>query len=303
MRFDGRRSAYLAFGLNAVFAGGSAIGIRYSNRELDPLWGAALRFLLAAVLLVAVMAALRLALPRGRALLGAVLFGTLHFGAAMALAYYGLVRVSAGAGQTLMSLVPLATLLLAVVERQERMRLAAVVGAILALAGVASLSQASVRDGVPLVSLLALVGSACCLAQAALLVNRFPQLHPVTLNAVGMVAGSVLLLGGSLLAGESFAIPQRSETWLALGYMSIFSSALAFVLYIFLLGRWPASRVAYTFVVSPVVTVVLSALIMDEALHTGLILGGALILGGVYVGALRPARLAAAVPLEAGRGT
>jgi len=60
------------------------------------------------------MAVLRLPLPRGRALTGALLYGTLNFGAAFALAYYALVRLHAGLGQTLLALVPLATLLLAV---------------------------------------------------------------------------------------------------------------------------------------------------------------------------------------------
>ena len=58
-----------------VLAGGNGIGIRFSNRELDPLWGAGARFALARVLLVIVMVALRLAVPRGRALAGAVAFG------------------------------------------------------------------------------------------------------------------------------------------------------------------------------------------------------------------------------------
>jgi hypothetical protein len=43
---------------------------RFSNRELAPLWGASLRFALAAALLLAVMVLLGLAFPRGRALVG-----------------------------------------------------------------------------------------------------------------------------------------------------------------------------------------------------------------------------------------
>jgi drug/metabolite transporter (DMT)-like permease len=82
-----------------------------------------------------VMAVLRLPFPRGRGLTGALLYGALNFGAAFALAYYALVRLHAGLGQTLLALVPLATLLLAVAQRQERLRLAAVIGTLLALAG------------------------------------------------------------------------------------------------------------------------------------------------------------------------
>jgi drug/metabolite transporter (DMT)-like permease len=118
MDAGGERVALAAFIVGSLLAGGNAVGVRFSNRELDPLWGAGLRFALAAGILLAVMAALRLALPRGRALTGALLYGALNFGAAFALAYYGLVRVHAGLGQTLLALVPLVTLLLAVLQGQ-----------------------------------------------------------------------------------------------------------------------------------------------------------------------------------------
>ena len=278
-----------AFAVNALLAGGNAVGIRFSNRELDPLWGAGVRFGLAALLLVALLAMLRLELPRGRALLGAVLFGSLNFGAAFGLAYYALVELHAGFGQILLALVPLATLLLAVLQGQERLRLAAVVGTLLALAGIALMSRAPLRESVPLLSLLAALGSALCFAQAAVLVRRLPPVHPVTMNAIGMASGTALLLAGSLLAGETAALPADDGTWIALGYLVAVGSVVVFLLYLFVLGRWTASRAAYVFVLIPFVTVVLSAWLDDEPVGSELVLGGLLVLAGVYVGALRPA--------------
>jgi drug/metabolite transporter (DMT)-like permease len=284
---DPERVALVSFVTGSLLAGGNAVGIRFSNRELAPLWGAGLRFSLAAALLVGVMAVLRLAPPRGRALTGALLFGALNIGAAFALAYYALVRLHAGFGQIVLALVPLATLVLAILWRQERLRVGAVVGTLLALAGVALMSRAPLREDVPLLSVLAAVGSAVCVAQAAVLVRRFPPVHPVTMNAVGMATGAVLLVVGSLVAGEAIAAPQRASTWAALAYLVVVGSVLVFVLYIVVLGRWSASRTAYTFVVIPFVTVVLSAWLDDEPVRTGLVLGGFLVLAGVYVGALR----------------
>jgi len=291
---DRERVALACFAAVAVLAGGNAVGIRFSNRELDPLWGAGLRFSLAAAVLATVAAVLRQPLPRGRALTGALLYGALNFGAAFALSYYALVRVHAGLGQTLLALVPLATLLLAVAQRQERLRATAVVGTLLALAGIAVISQASLRASVPPLSLLAAVGSALCFAQAAVLVRRFPRVHPVTMNAVGMTAGAALLVGGSLLAGEAIALPTRAATWAAVGYLVMVGSVLVFVLYVVVLRYWTASRAAYVFVLIPLVTVALSVWLDDERLGAGLLLGGLLVLGGVYVGALRPTRLPSA---------
>lgn len=70
----------------------------------------------------------------------------------------------AGLGQVLLALVPLATLLLAVLWRQERVRTAAIVGTLLALVGVAFMSRDPLRQEVPLASVLAVVGGAVCFA-------------------------------------------------------------------------------------------------------------------------------------------
>ena len=75
----GERVALTAFVTYAVLAGGNAVGVRFSNRELAPLWGAGLRFALAAALLGAVMVVFRLAFPWDRALVGSLLYGLFNF--------------------------------------------------------------------------------------------------------------------------------------------------------------------------------------------------------------------------------
>jgi drug/metabolite transporter (DMT)-like permease len=154
---------------------------------------------------------------------------------------------------------------------------------------VAVISQGPLGASVPLGSLLAAVASAVCIAQAAVLVRRFPAVHPVTMNAVGMATGAALLVVGSLLTGEPRPLPQRATTWAAVGYLVVVGSVVVFVLYLVVLSYWAASRAAYGFVLIPFVTVLLSAWLDNEPLGAGLLLGGLLVLAGVYVGALRPA--------------
>lgn len=72
---------------------------------------------------------------------------------------------------------------------------------------------------------------------------------------------------------------------------------MVFLLYVFVLQHWTASRAAYVMVLIPFVTVVLSAWLDDEPVGAGLVLGGLLILTGVYVGALRTVRVP--TPVEA----
>jgi drug/metabolite transporter (DMT)-like permease len=281
--------ALAAFVTESVLAGGNAVGVRFSNRELDPLWGAGLRFLLAALVLGSAMAVLRLPFPRGRALVGAAVFGAVMFGACFGFTYYALVRIHAGLGQTLFALVPLVTLLLAVVQRQERLRVAALAGTLLCLVGITLISGLSGRESVPLLSLLAVLAAVFCFAQATVLVRHFPPVHPVTLNAAGMATGAVILVVLSLLFGEAIVVPEEPETWLALAYLIAIGSGIVFVLYVVVIRLWSASRAAYGFVVTPIVTVLLSAWLDDEPITIGLVFGGALVLVGVYIGALRPA--------------
>jgi drug/metabolite transporter (DMT)-like permease len=263
------------------------IAIRFSNRELAPFWGAGLRLMLMAALLGLVMHAMRLELPRGRALRGALRYGALGYGCAVGLTYYGLVHVHAGLGQLMFALVPLATLLLAAAQGQERVRAQALGGAVGALAGVAVLAQAHLDDALPPLSLLALLGSVLCVAQAAVLVRRFPPVHVVTMNALGTLAAAVLVLvPAALVAGDPVVLPRQGSTWAALAF-GVAGGSLLFLLYVFVLKRWAASRAAYLFVLAPFLTFVLSARLDDEPLGPTLVVGGGFIVAGVYLGALR----------------
>ena len=289
MSRDRDRRAFAAFIVGSVLAGGNAVGVRVRNRELDPLWGAGFRFLLASCLLGAVVALLRLPLPRGRALLGACVYGALIFGGAFSFTYFALDRIHAGLGQTILALVPLATLLLAALQGQERVRLAAVAGTLLSLAGIGVISGTSGRESLPALSLLAVLAAVLCFAEATVLVRRFPPVHPVSVNAVGMAVGAAILMLLALVFGESLVLPEQGATWLALAYMVVLGSGPVFVLYLVVVRLWSASRAAYSFVLIPLVTVVLSAWIDDEPVGPALVVGGAMVLAGVYVGALRHA--------------
>jgi drug/metabolite transporter (DMT)-like permease len=172
--------------------------------------------------------------------------------------YFALTQIQAGLGQTLLALVPLATLLLAVAQRQERLSAAAVLGTLLGLAGIALISLDPGREPVPPIALLAVLLSVLCFAQALVLVRRLPPMQPVTLNAVGMVAGALALLAAALLLGEPMVLPQRAETWVALLYVVAIGSVVVFLLHVFVAQHWGASRAAYVMVVIPLVTITLS---------------------------------------------
>lgn len=283
----GDRVAGTAFVGMVVLASGNAVAIRFSNRELDWLWGAALRFVLASVVLVAAMLVLRRRWPRGRELQAALAFGGLGLAATFALAYWALLTIQAGLGQTLLALAPLITLLLAVALRQEHLTRAALAGSVVSAIGVAVVAWRPEGDPVPPGPLLAGLGATTCMAVATILVRRSPTVDPIAVNAVAALTAAGLLLVGALLAGQSPVLPQQPDTWIAVLYLALVGSVGVFTLQLLVLKHWPASRATYVFVLIPLLTIALSAWLDDETVGLGLLTGGTLIVAGVYLGVLR----------------
>jgi len=279
------KRALVAFLAIVLLAGGNGVAVRYSNQELPPMWGATLRFAVSTAILLVLLLALRIALPRGRALVGALLYGLIGFGATFALAYWALVDVGAGLAQIILALVPLLTFGFAVVQGLERFRWRGLLGATVALAGVAIVFRDQVAADVPLVALLAVVGAAACMAESNVVVKAFPRAHPIATNAVAMGGASVALLAVTLVAGEPMALPSRPETWIAVGYVSLLGSVAVFTLFVFVIGRWSASVTSYVMLLIPLVTVVLGAQLDNEVVTPAYFIGGPLVLAGVYLGA------------------
>lgn len=275
------------FAAVVVLASGNAVAVRVSNYELDWLWGAALRFLLAAVLIVAVMTLRRQPWPRRAQLRGAVAFGALSLAGTFALTYWALQSIQAGLSQTLLALVPLVTLLIAAAIGQERLTTRGLAGAVLAVAGVAVVAWQPASGPVPGGAVLAMLGAVVCMAAGTILVRRAPSMDPIAMNAAGILVAAGLLGAAALATGRQPTLPTQTETWAAVLYLSAVGSVVVFSLQLFVLRRWSASRANYGFVLIPPLTIVLSAWIDDETVGPGLLVGGTLIAAGVYLGALR----------------
>lgn len=283
------RATLTAFVLVVITAGGNAVAVRYiscEGCELDPFWAAATRFLVASALLAAIARVLHAGMPRGRALLGAVLYGALQFGGGFAFFYWGLVRTPAGLAQVLIASVPLFTFGFALVQRQERFRWGGLAGAILAIGGLVTVFSSGDAAGVPVTSMAAVLVCAVCWAEALVVVKGFPRVHPAALNAVGMAVGVAVLLPLTLLTRESLVVPEAARTWAAQIYL-IVGSVGVFWLLVFVVHRWTASAASYSLVLIPLVTVVLSAWLQDEQITWAFLAGSILVLIGVYFGALR----------------
>jgi hypothetical protein len=219
----GERVALTAFVTYTVPAGG-AVGIRFSNRELaivgvpvcDWRWPLACSWL---------SWSCSAAFLRGRTA-GLAVYGLFTVGAAFGLIYYALVRACrtrpnpVGVCATGHSLAR-GALAAGAPHRRGGHRNPALAGVAVILASVAA-------ERAPAVG--AYRGWRCDLPQQAqVLVRRFPRVHPVTMNAVGMTAGAAAPLAASLVADEPIVLPHRPDM-AAMTYLVVIGSVVVFLL-------------------------------------------------------------------------
>ena len=183
--------ALLLFAACVLLGSGNFLAVRFSNLELPPLWGAGLRFALAAAAFTVIALVARRPRPRGELLRRTLVFGLLNFGVFYALMYWALVHVTAGVATIVLASVPLLTLLLATAQRLERLRARALIGAFAAVLGIGWMAYAPGELVLPPLPLLALVAAGLSIGQSIILGKHISANHPAITNAVAMATGSV----------------------------------------------------------------------------------------------------------------
>jgi drug/metabolite transporter (DMT)-like permease len=283
------RLVVLSFIGAVLLGGGNFVAVRFSNRELDPLWGAGARFAIAASVFACVLLVRRIRLPRRGQLPMLGLYGFLAFGVSYGFLYVGMQEVPAGVAAVVMAAGPLLTLLLARAQRLESLHLGALMGAVVALLGSALMFLQPQETAFGWWRLGAVCLAACSVAQSVVIAKRCGPQHPVVMNAVGMGTGAVVLLVASALRGEDWALPRGSSTILAFGYL-VAASVTLFVLVLVVIQRWTASSSSYIFVLMPPVALVLGSTLGGEPVTGATVLGGLVVLTGVYIGVLKGPR-------------
>lgn len=275
------------FFLTALLGGGTSVAVRFSNVELAPFWGATIRFAASGLIFWLILLLRRIPIPNARASLVLLLTGFFAVGVSFALLYFAFVEIPASLGSVIISLGPLMTFFLAILHKLEKFRWQSLLGGLIAVTGIAIAVRAQAGTAVPVLSVLALISGSAIAAEGNIILKLYsPKSDPIATNALTLTSGLVLLVILSFVFSEPRNIPSLPATWLAIVYSVIFGTVMVFYMFVWLLGQWSASATHYVVMLFPIVATIAGSLLAGERVTLTFILGGALVLMGVYVGAL-----------------
>jgi len=253
----------------------------------DPIGVLAVRFALAAAVLLVLARARREALPRGRTLATMLALGGVGY-VGMSLCYFfALERISAGLAVLLLYFYPALVVVLSALLLRDRPRPLALGCVGLATAGTV-LAIGPVKSGQTTGVLLGL-GSALLYATYIVFSSRVRGVRPFATSATVLLAGAVVLSG--LAVAQRPQLPTHVDAWLALAAVALVGGVLAVTTFFAALALLGPSDTAVVSTVEPVVASGLAALLLGERLTPLQLSGGAVVLLAVLTLArLRPRR-------------
>jgi drug/metabolite transporter (DMT)-like permease len=196
--------------------------------------------------------------------------------------------VPSGLAALLVATVPLWLLGIDAVLNHNRLGLAPLAGLALGLAGVGLLSGLGGRSGgISAVGVIVILAAAAAWALGTIMARRvtIPS-SPALASGMQLLCGGTVLLAIGAAAGEfgDLRLAQISgRSWLALGYLIVAGSIVAYSAYGIAIRTLPTATVATYAYVNPVIAVLLGTLILNEKLSPVILAGGALIVGAVVL--------------------
>jgi drug/metabolite transporter (DMT)-like permease len=295
VRTEASRANWLLFVALGFFWGSSYLFIKIGvDAGLAPFTLVTLRLLVGATILAIVVAANRERLPRNaKTYFHLAVLGLISVSLPFSLITFAEQRVDSALAAVLTAPVPLFVIPIAAVLLHERITVAKVFGVIVGLIGVAVLmgfdpAQIGRTDLTPQ---LILLGAALSYAAGGVYARRFVHgLRPM-IPALFQVTFGLIMVGIAAFAFESplTRIGGLSlEAFLAVGWLGLFGSALAYLVFFRLLNAWGPTRVSLVAYTLPVWGIALGWAVLGEQIQPGLIVGTALVIAGIAIVNVKP---------------
>jgi drug/metabolite transporter (DMT)-like permease len=281
----------LAFAIIYFVWGSTFLAIRVGVREVPPFLLAAMRFLAAGLVLYGWMIARGERSPSSRQWMSALLLALLIFVFDYGLLFWAEQRVPSGIAAVMMATIPVFMALSEIIFLgTQRLTVRLAVALLIGIGGVAVLMSRSLYlGGAPIdrAGALALIIASISWSLASALTRKLP-LPPskVMSSGIQMLAGGVLLALTAAALGEvrdfrPWTVSRAA--WLALLYLIVAGSIIAFTAYVWLIHHESPTKVGTYAYVNPVVAVLLGYFLAGEMLGLRTILGTLFVLASVVV--------------------
>src|SRR5216117_507450 len=263
--------------------------IKVGLRDLPPISYAAIRFVIAVIVLLAVSAGRVRLLPQRVSDYVLLAFtGVVMFAVNYGLLFWGELYVSSGLAAVLQATIPIFGMVFAhLMLPDEPLRLQKLVGALLALGGVTIICERLLGfNGVMAFwgGLGIVFGAAGAAFSNVLLKARVIQLAPAMIAAWQMIFGTApLLLIGFMVEGNPLKFQWSVVSIFCLLYLAVIGSALTFLLLYWLLPRMTVARLQAIALITPPGAVALGWAVGGETFSLWSLLGACLVLAGVWM--------------------
>ena len=263
------------------------IFIKIGLADLPPIAFAAARFLLAVVILFFVIRIQKIPLPKTAKEWSLIaLTGVLHFSINYSLVFWSEQYITSGLAAVLQATITVFGLILAWFflpnERITKLKIFAVGLGIIGVA-VIFIDQLKVQNLMAFLGSVGIVIGAYAAAQASILVKaKGGAFHPAALVFCQMVCGLPAIIIYSLIV-EGNPV-NFNWTWRAIGcalYLTIAGTVAAFWLYYWLLGKIESTKAMMISLVTPLIAVIIGAIVLGETLPPQTGIGGVLIIASI----------------------
>jgi drug/metabolite transporter (DMT)-like permease len=290
------KKVWLAFLMLSLAWGTSFMFIKIAVQTVQPATLVAARLVIGCLGLVIILLLRRVRLPRGRGIWRhLVVIGVINVALPFILIVWaesGADGLDSGVASIVNSTVPLFSIVIAgLLWRMERVTAAALLGLLVGFGGVIFLLSRDVdRGSAGWLPYMAVLGAAMCYALGSAYARRYLHgIAPVALALGQLAVAALVAMTVALLVEPWSAQAFPRPTILALLWLGLVGSCLAYILYFYVLQQWGATRTTLVTYLVPAVGLTAGILFLNEPVDWRMLVGGALILSGVGAVNLRPA--------------
>lgn len=263
--------------------------IKIGLEDLPPITFASVRFITAATIIFIIIKVQNIQLPKTKSewkLLG--ITGLLQFSINYALVFWSEQYISSGLAAVLQATIPAFGLLSAWIHlKNETIGWRKILAILLGIVGVAIIfvEQLKINSLMAFAGCVAIVLGASAAAEASVLTKAFGgKQHPASLVLGQMICGFLPLIFYALLKeGNPLNFDWTLSAIFSIFYLAIVGTIAAFWLYYWLLGQIESSQAMTISLVTPLIAVIIGALVLKEKLPSQTFMGGALILASVGI--------------------